>query len=252
MATFGLIGYPLTHSFSRGYFTAKFAELGLDGTHRYLNFEIQTLNHFQKLLEEYPDLRGLNVTIPHKQAILPQLDRVDSVAGRIGAVNTIRITESGTEGFNTDYQGFRKDLLAQLARHQRFTNLRGQGALVLGTGGASLAVREALRDLGVTPLLVSRAPSDGQLAYTDVDAATLQANQLIVNTTPLGMFPRTEAAPDLPYHLLTKDHFCYDLIYNPAETEFMQRARAAGAGAANGLGMLHAQAEAAWEIWNRD
>ncbi|NJB85167.1 shikimate dehydrogenase [Lewinella marina] len=252
MPTFGLLGYPLSHSFSRGYFTAKFADLGLSDTHRYLNFEIPTLEDFQKILDEYPDLRGLNVTIPHKQGVVALLDAIDPAAERIGAVNTILIEDGKTRGFNTDYLGFRDDLLAQLRSQQRFTNLRGQSALILGSGGAALAVREALLDLSVKPVTVSRSARAGQLSYADLDRDTLTTHRLIVNTTPLGMYPQVETAPEIPYELLTPAHFCYDLIYNPAETRFMRLARGAGAGAANGMGMLHSQAEAAWNIWTAE
>ncbi|WP_116124595.1 shikimate dehydrogenase family protein [Lewinella sp. IMCC34183] len=251
MPTYGLIGYPLSHSFSRGYFTEKFAALGIAASHRYLNFELPSVDQFGEILDEYPDLRGCNVTIPHKRAIVGQLDHLDPVAARIGAVNTVRRAPDGTTtGFNTDYLGFRDDLLRQLRAGGRPSDLAGQHALVLGTGGASLAVREALRELGVTPQYVSRTAGADVLNYGDITPDVLAAHRLIINTTPLGMHPRVETAPELPYGALTPDHFCYDLVYNPAETRFMQLARGAGAGAANGLGMLHLQAEAAWAIWN--
>ena len=248
MATYGLIGYPLSHSFSRGYFTEKFERLGLYATHRYLNFEIEQVNQFKKILNEYNDLCGCNVTIPHKQAIISVLDELDPVAERIGAVNTIWVRDGRTRGHNTDYLGFRDDLLEQMKK-QHFRLPEGAIGLILGTGGASLAVAEALHSLGLDDTFVSRTPSKGQLAYGAVDAEVLAGGAVLVNTTPLGMYPHIESAPDIDYSLLGPSHFCYDLTYNPAETTFMRRARRAGAQAANGLGMLHKQAEASWKIW---
>lgn len=245
MPTFALIGYPLSHSFSRTYFTAKFVELGISDTHQYLNFELKNISFFEKKLEEYFDLVGCNVTIPHKQTVIPLLDNLDPVAERIGAVNTILVKDGSTKGFNTDYIGFRDDLL-EVTQQRDFG---GERALILGTGGASLAVKEALLQMGVAVQYVSRKPGATQITYDDLDQKVIDTHHLIVNTTPLGMYPNDDTAPDLPYDMLTPDHFCYDLVYNPAETTFMRKARGAGAGAANGLGMLHKQAEAAWHIW---
>ena len=250
MPTYALLGYPLSHSFSRQYFTDKFARMGLSETHRYLNFEIPQIENFAERRAAHPDLSGCNVTIPHKQAIIPLLDSIDPAAARIGAVNTLTFNEGKMRGYNTDYIGFRDDLLAQLAARGRSTDLDGQAALVLGTGGASRAVREALADLGVRPQLVSRRPGPDLITYDDLTSDLLQGFLLIINTTPLGTYPNTQTAPPLPYHCLTSAHFCYDLVYNPATTEFMQRAAAQGAEAANGLGMLHLQAEASCKIWN--
>ncbi len=251
MPTYALLGYPLSHSFSRGYFTQKFRELGLAETHRYVNFELPDIKLFRGMLEEYADMAGCNVTIPYKRAVIPYLDDLDPVAARIGAVNTIRIEGGRLMGYNTDYVGFRADLLAEMEQQRWNEELSGNYALILGTGGASLGVQAALTSLGVHCSFVSRTPTPGQLTYGDIDADLIARHHLIVNTTPLGMSPRVDAAPDLPYALLTPAHFCYDLIYNPAETLFLQRARGAGAGAANGLGMLHEQAEAAWAIWSQ-
>jgi shikimate dehydrogenase len=245
MPTFALIGYPLSHSFSRTYFTAKFAKLGISENHRYLNFELKNINDFEKKLEEYSDLVGCNVTIPYKQTVIPLLDDLDPVAQRIGAVNTISVKNGSTKGFNTDFIGFRDDLL-EVTQQRDYS---GERALILGTGGASLAVEEALVQLGIAVQYVSRKPGANQITYDDLDREVIDTHHLIVNTTPLGMYPNNDTAPDLPYDLLTPDHFCYDLVYNPAETTFMRKARGAGAGAANGLGMLHKQAEAAWHIW---
>ena len=249
MPTYALLGYPLSHSFSRKYFTDKFDRMGLAKTHRYLNFEIPRIEDFAERRAAHPDLNGCNVTIPYKQSIIPLLDSIDPAAARIGAVNTIKFTGHGTRGFNTDYIGFRDDLLAQLTARGRSTKLQGQAALILGTGGASRAVREALVDLGVRPQLVSRRAGPDVITYGDIDCGLLEDYSLLINTTPLGTYPNTETAPPLPYTCLSDRHFCYDLVYNPATTEFMRRAGAQGAATANGLGMLHLQAEASWKIW---
>lgn len=247
MPTFGLIGYPLSHSFSRTYFTEKFAKLSLSDSHRYLNFEIKYIDQFKKILNEYNDLRGVNVTIPHKQAVLPFLDRLDPVAERIGAVNTILVEDGRTTGYNTDVIGFKEDLVAHLRPRPDWTH--ETRALVLGTGGAALAVHEALRQLSIKSLAVSRTPGPDRITYAEIDHEILTTHRLIINTTPLGMAPKTDSYPDLPYEWLTPAHFCYDLIYNPTRTAFLKRALGGNAGVANGLGMLHGQAEAAWEIW---
>ena len=225
--------------------------MGLSDTHHYLNFELIDIAQFGEKLDEYPSLAGCNVTIPYKRAIVQLLDSVDPVAERIGAVNTVSIQGGKTKGYNTDYIGFRDDLLEQMEKQGR-TLSPTAGALILGTGGASLGVAEALQSLGVMFTHVSRKPSAGELSYQDLSPDLLDRYRLIVNTTPLGMYPRIDAAPGLNYSALTPQHFCYDLTYNPAETRFMQLARQAGAGAANGLGMLHKQAEAAWAIWNAE
>lgn len=257
--TFGLIGFPLTYSFSRGYFTDKFRELGLSDTHRYLNFEMETVDGFVDLPEQYPDLRGCNVTIPHKQSIIPLLDELDPAAERIGAVNCILFEGGRSQGFNTDYLGFRDDLLEKLENSPQtlggvFTTgpqdlLRGQRGLVLGTGGASLAIHEALRSLGVQTTTVSRTEGDDRVTYAELTPELIRSHLVIVNTTPLGMSPRIDTCPDIPYAAITHEHFCYDVVYNPAETLFLKKAKAQGAGIANGLGMLYGQAEAGWAIW---
>ena len=254
--TYGLIGYPLSHSFSRRYFTEKFERLGLSETNRYLNFELERVESLEALRDQYPDLRGLNVTIPHKRNVLPLLDAIDPVAERIGAVNTIRVDANGRfTGFNTDWIGFRDSLLSEFASLAgrptgRYVAERNQ-ALILGSGGASLAIQAALDDLSIHHQTVSRTPGRADLTYVDITPELLARTFLLVNTTPLGMSPNVDTYPDLPYAALTPDHFCFDLIYNPEETAFMRRARTAGAVAANGLGMLVGQAEAAWGIWNR-
>lgn len=262
--TYGLIGYPLSHSFSQGYFTEKFTKLGLGATHQYLNFAIENFQGFEELRAKHPDLKGINVTIPHKQNVIPYLDRLDPAAEHIGAVNCIRVEKDGTlTGFNTDYLGFQADLLTFLQEYDWTdkayglpfsedlleTFLEETHALVLGTGGASLAVHEALRELGVTTQAVSRTAGKGRITYADLSPALIQDHHLIVNTTPLGMSPNTGTFPELPYEAMGPAHFCYDLVYNPNPTLFLQKSAAAGAGTGAGIRMLHLQAEAGWEIW---
>ena len=262
---YGLIGYPLSHSFSRAYFQDYFAKIGRANTHEYLNFEMKTIEGFSTLKERYPNLKGVNVTIPHKEAVVPLLDRLDPVAGRIGAVNCIRYEADGTTtGFNTDYLGFREDFTQKLRDHawakRAFVGELGEDqlnvalaksrALVLGTGGASLAVLEALASLGVRTTRVSRTAGPGKVAYTAVSPEVMAEHLLIVNTTPLGMHPNVETFPLLPYPAMSARHFAYDLVYNPDVTEFLRRSAAAGTGTGNGLGMLYAQAVAGWDIWN--
>ncbi|OAV45506.1 shikimate dehydrogenase [Lewinella sp. 4G2] len=264
--TFGLIGFPITHSFSRGYFTNFFWENELDDTHQYLNFSMEDISGIEGLRAAHPGLRGINVTIPHKKAVVPYMDRLDESAERIGAVNCIRIERDGTmTGFNTDYLGFRADLLAKMLEHEEALSpaiaehnkrdikeeLRGALALVLGTGGASLAVKAALQSLGMQVTSVSRTAGPNKVAYGDLTAADIANAKLIVNTTPLGMKPNVETFPDIPYAAIDGRHFAYDLVYNPEETQFLAKCRARGAGTANGLGMLHGQAVAGWDIWSQ-
>ncbi len=253
--TFGLIGNPIARSFSQGYFTRKFEKLGLSHSHQYLNFERESVNDIRDLAQQYPDLRGLNVTIPHKENIIAQLDALHPVAERIGAVNTILVERGKWTGYNTDYIGFRDDLVRHwdLGAAAGAALARGTGrpqALVLGTGGASKGVLAGLAELDVYATLVSRTSAVGLLTYNELTPEVMADYQLIVNTTPVGTAPDITACPDLPYAELTEQHFCYDLVYNPGVTEFLRRAAARGAGTANGTGMLHGQAEAAWEIWN--
>ena len=245
MTHYGLIGFPLTHSFSQRYFTEKFAREGIVNC-QYDLFEMPYLNTLPNLLT-MPGLRGLNVTIPHKQAVLPYLDRMDESAEKIGAVNVIKIETNGSRtGYNSDYYGFRQSLTDWLnALNRSSTSLR---ALVLGTGGASKAVTVALADLGIAYTFVSRTKTVNGLTYADV-ADELADYQLIINASPVGTYPHVEEAPALPYNQLTASHLLYDLVYNPAETTFMKLGRANGAATHNGLRMLELQAEKAWEIW---
>ena len=243
--TFGLIGYPLSHSFSKKYFTEKFAREGITDAH-YELFEIKTIAEFPALTQSQKLLVGLNVTIPYKQQVMPYLDHLDEVAEKIGAVNTIKFGKNGEKsGHNSDYYGFR----GSLEKWLNGTNIKD--ALVLGTGGASKAVFIVLQDMNIAPQLVSRTGSAKALSYNDLRQKSLSDYLLIINTTPLGMTPKPESFPDIDYRQLTSDHYCYDLVYNPEETTFMKKAAAQGAKTKNGLEMLHLQAEKSWEIWNR-
>lgn len=241
MKTYGLIGYPLGHSFSKAYFTDKFKREGVDA--QYLNFEIENINMFGEVLSANADLRGLNVTIPYKQQIIPFLDELSEAAKLIGAVNTIQFVGGKLIGHNTDHIGFSGSLKPLLKTDHK-------KALVLGTGGASKAVVFALQQLSIEVTQVSRKPQIGQLSYADIDKEIIEEHQIIINTTPLGMSPKVEDSPDIPYQYLTTEHLLYDLVYNPTETLFLQKGKAHGAAVKNGLEMLQLQAEAAWQVWN--
>jgi shikimate dehydrogenase len=244
---FGLIGRKLSHSFSRTYFTRKFTEEGIPAA--YELFELDAISAFPDLIARHPKLRGLNVTIPYKSAVIPYLDALADEAAAVGAVNTIKISSAGRlTGYNTDTFGFRVSVEKLLA------GSRPKAALVLGTGGAAKAVVYVLREiLGLQEIrLVSRRPvQPDQFSYEALSGLNLQAYPLIVNTTPVGMYPDTEAAPDIPYAQLGPAHYVIDLIYNPEETRFLKLAARQGAHTANGMEMLIQQAEKAWEIWNR-
>jgi shikimate dehydrogenase len=242
MRQFGLIGYPLGHSFSKRYFTRKFELEGIKDA-RYDNFELESVQAFPQLLQAHPNLKGLNVTIPYKQSIIPFLDDIDFSALMIRAVNTVKFTKGKTKGYNTDYIGFR-DSIKPLLQPQHTK------ALVLGTGGSSKAVVFALTQMGIEVQQVSREPKDAEIGYAAINAKAIQAHTIIVNTTPLGMYPNVEAAPEIPYQHLTNKHLLFDLVYNPAETLFLQKGKAQGAIVKNGQEMLELQAEAAWKIWN--
>lgn len=247
MDLYGLLGFPLGHSFSANFFNEKFRREGIDAEYR--NFELPDIGDFMELVSEHPELRGLNVTIPYKKQIIPYLTKLSDQAHEIGAVNTVRLTYgpdrmlTSLEGYNTDAPAFARTLAPLLPQEPI-------SALVLGSGGASRAVCAALNWLGVKFTIVSRTPAEGQLSYSRLTPEIIAANRVIVNTTPLGMYPHTEECPPLPYELLTPDHICYDLVYNPAETLFMKNAAAKGATTCNGLAMLHLQALLAWQIWN--
>ncbi|GAB4036948.1 shikimate dehydrogenase family protein [Spirosoma gilvum] len=245
MNRYGLIGFPLTHSFSQRYFSEKFRREGIENS-QYNLFEMPDITALPELFE-LPNLRGLNVTIPHKQAVLPYLDRLDTSAEKIGAVNVIKFEADGSKtGYNSDYYGFRQSLIDWLTSLGRTTaDLK---ALVLGTGGASKAVTVALSDMGIPYKFVSRTKTDDNLTYDDVEAV-LPAYHLLINGSPIGTYPNIDQAPALPYPQLTDQHLLYDLVYNPAKTLFMKRGLEQGAAVHNGLRMLELQAEKAWEIW---
>ena len=256
MHLYGLIGYPLSHSFSQKYFTEKFANEGLSDC-SYRNFPIDNIREIHSLLEQQPDLRGFNVTIPYKEQIIPFLDEMDALAEKTGAVNTVRVTrnEKGIylKGYNTDVYGFGRSIEEWFREAEtRIPKPESRNpALVLGTGGASKAVVSALSQLDIDVHLVSRKEcrrvykTYGQLTGDD-----MAAHSLIVNTTPLGMFPNTNECPPIPYQYVTERHFLYDLVYNPSETLFMRKGREMGATVHNGERMLHLQADKAWEIFN--
>jgi shikimate dehydrogenase len=242
---FGLIGKSLKHSFSKGYFEKKFQEQGLNG-YTYSNFEIPVIEDFKKIITEHPQLQGLNVTIPYKESIIPFLNELSDEAKEIGAVNCIRVEGNKLIGFNTDTYGFAQSI-------KPFLDNTHERALILGTGGASKAVAYALKKTGVDVYYVSTSPkkNDHSLHYTEINERVMEAFKLIINTTPLGMSPREDECPALPYRLFTPAHLAYDVIYNPAETLFLKKAKDQGALIMNGLSMLQLQAEKNWEIWNQ-
>ena len=244
MRKFGLIGYPLGHSFSKKYFTQKFAREGRSDCQFEL-YEFPQVTDFANLILQEKALEGLSVTIPYKEQIIPFLDALDPACEQIGAVNCIRIREGEKVGFNTDYLGFKQSLQAWLGDAI-------PSALVLGTGGASKAVQQALRDLEVSYQLVSRTQQEGQLTYQDLseNKAWLESHPLVINTTPLGTFPKVEGTPELPLEQLNESHLVYDLVYNPPITRLMRECMDRGGKAKNGQDMLELQAEAAWSIWN--
>ena len=245
MDRYGLIGFPLTHSFSQRYFTEKFAREGIPDA-QYDLFDMPDISALPALFT-LDGLRGLNVTIPHKQAVLPYLNRLDASAEKIGAVNVIKLESDGSRtGYNSDYYGFRQSLTDWLTALNRESD--ALKALVLGTGGASKAVTVALTDMGIPYTFVSRKKTADGLTYDELDAVVADFH-LIINASPVGTFPHSNEAPALPYAQLTDQHLLYDLVYNPAETQGMKLASARGAAVHNGLRMLELQAEKAWEIW---
>ncbi len=241
MDKYGIIGYPLGHSFSRAFFTEKFQREHIDA--EYVNFEIPSADMLPGIVQANPNLRGLNVTLPHKEAVIPMLDELSDEAKEIGAVNVIRVRDGRLKGFNSDIIGFMDSIRPLLKPWHRH-------ALVLGTGGASRAIRVGLQRLGIQWTYVSRTPAPGRLTYADLTAELMEHYQVIVNCSPVGMFPHVDACPDIPYQLLTDRHLLYDLVYNPQETLFLKRGAERGAAVKNGLEMLHLQALASWRFWN--
>ena len=242
MRVYGLIGYPLTHSFSPEFFKTKFEREGIQDA-VYHAFPLTSINALPALLSAQPNLSGLNVTIPYKEQVLPILHARDAVVEAVGACNCIHIKDGSLIGYNTDVIGFRESLRPHLLPHH-------QSALILGTGGAAKAVAYALQQLNINYRFVSSQQKGGALQYVDISASILASHTVIINTTPLGMFPHTAEKPALPYHLLNASHLLYDLIYNPAETAFMKAGIQQGATVVNGLSMLQLQAEESWKIWN--
>ncbi len=241
---FGLLGRNISYSFSKGYFTRFFKEQGL--THlSYENFDLQDISDLETLLKEEQDLGGLSVTIPYKQQIIPYLHRLHPEAREIGAVNTVKFTRTGLEGYNTDTYGFQRSI-------EPFLNTQKHShALILGTGGASLAIAYSLQQLGIDYKKVSRQPGEGQWHYDSLTEDRIQKHTLIINCTPLGTYPRVEEKPQIPYEYLHAGHLLYDLVYNPQKTAFMKAGEKKGAVTTNGQAMLEYQAQKAWEIWQQ-
>ncbi len=252
MKLLGLIGYPLSHSFSKPYFNTKFAELGIANQWQYESFAIENIEKLTDILRGHPELVGLNVTIPYKQAVMPFIDTFDETASEIGAVNCIDIRNGHLTGYNTDAYGFEKSVLGLLNTPtlESLLNLNLK-ALILGTGGGSKAVAYTLKKWHIPFQYVSRTRSETCLSYEDIDKKIITTHQLIINTTPLGMSPNTEGCPPLPYQYIGSQHFMYDLIYNPVITQFLKRGLDNDANAKNGLDMLYFQAERGWKIWNQ-
>jgi shikimate dehydrogenase len=243
MMNFGLIGKSLSHSFSRSYFEKKFIENELKD-HFYINFELETIEQFKDVLKTQ-NLKGLNVTNPYKESIIQFLDELSIEAKEIGAVNCIKIVNGKTIGYNTDAYGFGQSI-------KPFLDTTHDRALILGTGGASKAVAYALKKIGVEVFFTtsSTKKNTNTFFYHEINERMMDAFKLIINTTPLGLYPNVNEAPALPYHLFTDKHLAYDLIYNPEQTLFLKQAKEKGAVIINGLSMLHLQAEKSWEIWN--
>lgn len=242
---YGLIGKTLKHSFSKDYFTKKFSENLFDDC-TYQNFELNSIEEFPALVKSISNLKGLNVTIPYKESVIPYLDKLSKKAQQIQAVNVIKITKKGRlKGYNSDYFGFKKSLSTLIKPHHK-------KALMLGTGGASKAVAFALDELGILYTFVSRNPQEqNTIDYNMINQNTFENHQIIINTTPTGTSPNSEDCPPIPYQFFTDKHIAFDLIYNPSETKFLHNASQNGATIKNGLEMLQIQADKAWKIWNK-
>jgi shikimate dehydrogenase len=239
---FGLIGKNIDYSFSKVYFTKKFKALKLDH-YTYENFDFQEISELENVLKNNQNIKGFNVTIPYKEAIIPYVSAMDAIAKEIGAINTIKITTEGIKGYNTDYYGFQKTMEPLLENHHKF-------ALILGTGGASKAVAYVFKILGISYKFVSRKAENDQFSYSDLNQKILEKYTIIVNCTPLGTYPNMERKPEIPYQYISPKHLLFDLIYNPEKTTFLLAGEAQGAQIKNGETMLEQQAEKAWEIWN--
>ena len=246
MKKFGIIGYPLGHSFSPGYFNEKFANENIDA--HYDKYEMPVITDLQAIIDYTPELCGFNVTIPYKEKVMSYLDTISPEARAIGAVNVVRVTRKDNgkpflEGFNSDTIGFSRSISPLLCAHHR-------KALILGTGGASKAINYSLQKMGIETLFVSRTQRDNTITYQQLTPELMAEYTIIVNCTPRGMSPHFDECPDIPYECLTSKHLLYDLIYNPDETLFLKKGKEQGAIVKNGLEMLLLQAEAGWEIWN--
>jgi shikimate dehydrogenase len=248
MRKYGLVGYPLGHSFSQKYFTEKFSRENIPDC-IYRNYPLENLDHFIEFINSDPQLAGLNVTIPYKSQVIRFVDELDAEAAEIGAVNVLKIKRHGDQirifGYNSDVTGIRDTLLPYMSDNVR-------NALILGTGGSSRAVSYVLTKLGLSVNLVSREKKPGALSYSEITPAIIKDSHIIVNTTPLGMFPNVESKPPIDYSQLTKNHILFDLVYNPQQTAFLKMGADRGCETISGLKMLHSQAEKAWEIWNEE
>lgn len=242
---YGLVGFPLGHSFSRKYFNTKFENEGINA--RYDNFELPDISALPQIAG-MPELKGLNVTIPYKEKVLPYLSSLDDAAAAIGAVNVIKVIRDSNgevislKGYNSDVIGFVESIIPLIKPNQK-------KALVLGTGGAAKAVFHGLSSLGISPAYVSRTEGPGRLTYADLTPEVMSEHLIIVNATPVGMYPDVDVCPDIPYHLITSAHLCYDVVYNPEDTLFLMKCAENGAVTKNGIDMLMMQARAAWNIW---
>jgi len=241
---FGLIGFPLSHSFSKGYFANRFSSENILDAH-YENYPIESIDLFVDLWTNNPALKGLNVTIPYKKLVIPFLQHPSAVVQSIQACNCIKLHQGALYGYNTDVIGFEQSILPFLKSHH-------QKALIFGTGGAAAAVVWVLQKLGIEYQLVSRTVSEGCITYASLNPEIIAAHTLLINTSPVGTFPNVDEAPNLPYEAINSKHHLYDLVYNPAETKFLTLGTAQGATSQNGLEMLHLQANASWEIWNSE
>ena len=244
MSEFGLIGRHISYSFSKAHFTQKFENEGLAYT--YENFDLESISEFPNILKKNPDLKGLNVTIPYKELIMPFLNSIDKTAEEIGAVNTITVSTTGElKGYNTDCHGFKKSL-------EPFLKSYHKNALILGTGGASKAVAYVLRELGIAYDFVSRTHNGvAKYRYTDLTPRLMNSHLILINCSPVGTYPNINECPDIPYEGITNKHLLYDLIYNPLQTKFLSIGASKGAITCNGLKMLELQAEKAWDIWSK-
>ncbi|RCT55196.1 shikimate dehydrogenase [Winogradskyella sp. KYW1333] len=240
---FGLVGRNISYSFSRGYFAKKFENENLN--YSYVNFDLESIDDLLNAINNTPNLKGLNVTIPYKEEVIPLLDKLNKRARKIGAVNTIQFKDNKLIGYNTDYYGFKNSLSPHLKNYHKC-------ALILGTGGASKAIAYALKKLNIEYTYVSRSKKMAvEYQYSDLDDNIITKHQIIINCTPLGTFPNIDHCPSIPYKAITKKHILFDLIYNPEQTKFLKKGHEKGATTINGLKMLELQAEKSWQIWNK-